>query len=568
MGEAGGPPGAESGWSAAPRACPFYHMAALPALAAGGKAVAADGGGGGGAPAGRSGERGGSVFARLTPDDIYGEVREAYLSDDRPWILGYSGGKDSTCMVQIVWTALQGLPPGKLGKRVYVISSDTLVESPKIVERITDTLRMMEAAAEKSGLPVSTNLVRPVLEDTFWVCLLGRGYPAPSRVFRWCTDRLKIRNADRFIREKVSEYGEAVVVLGTRKDESGERRRTMENHEASHGATGSLFMRHSHLPSAYVYAPLRDFVTRDVWNYLLQNGTSPWGANNRDLLALYKDADSPDCPLVVDNTTPSCGNSRFGCWTCTVVEDDISMRHLVENGETWMEPLLELRDELKETQKDPVRKREVREARRRDGQFVLMKDDGAAAEHDQGGDAEAETEGADRAFVPGPYKMDFRRRFLRKLLAAQRQVREAGPDPSIELISADEVHEIQRLWRVEYGDWKDSAYVIYREETGEDISARRTADDAVFSGPEQDMLEEACRQSGAPALLVSKLLELECTHGGAGRHAGIHDKIDRVLSEEWRTDLSEVASELRDARGLDDFERGLKAAKAPSPRRG
>ncbi|MDE0266648.1 MAG: DNA phosphorothioation system sulfurtransferase DndC [Thaumarchaeota archaeon] len=533
------------------------------------QAGAAGGGGPAPAPAGAAGTTTTrSVFAARTIDDIYEEVRRAYLADGRPWILGYSGGKDSTCMVQIVWTALQGLPPGKLGKRVYVISSDTLVESPKIVERITDTLRMMEDAAEKSGLPVSTNLVRPVLEDTFWVCLLGRGYPAPSRVFRWCTDRLKIRNADRFIREKVSEYGEAVVVLGTRKDESGERRRTMENHEAPHGvattaaaeeeggATESLFMRHSHLPSAYVYAPLRDFVTKDVWNYLLQN-PNPWGANNRDLLALYKDADSPDCPLVVDNTTPSCGNSRFGCWTCTVVEDDISMRHLVENGEAWLEPLLELRDELKETQKDPVRKREVREVRRRDGQFVLMKDDGAAEQEPDGGAAE-EAEGAGKAFVPGPYTMDFRRRFLRKLLAAQRQVRETGPNPDIELISADEVHEIQRLWRVEYGDWRDTAYAIYREQTGEDISARRTADDAVFSGPEQDMLEEACEQSGAPALLVSKLLELECTHSGAGRHAGIHGKIDRVLSEEWRTDLTEVASELRDVRGLDDFERNMK----------
>ena len=31
---------------------------------------------------------------------------------------------------------------------------------------------------------------------------------------------MKIRNADRFIKERVSEYGEAIVVLGTRKDES------------------------------------------------------------------------------------------------------------------------------------------------------------------------------------------------------------------------------------------------------------------------------------------------------------------------------------------------------------
>lgn len=507
--------------------------------------------------------------ARLNMKDVYDEVREAYLYDGRPWILGYSGGKDSTCMVQIVWSALRGLPAGKLGKRVYVISSDTLVESPKIVERITGTLDMMERAAGKSGLPVSTNLVRPVLEDTFWTCLLGRGYPAPSRMFRWCTDRLKIRNADRFITEKVSEYGEAVVVLGTRKDESGERRRTMENHEVSPAAgtdggrmsAGRLFMRHGKLQSAYVYAPLRDFVTRDVWNYLLQNPVTPWGAVNRDLLALYRDADSPDCPLVVDTSTPSCGNSRFGCWTCTVVEDDISMRHLVENGEGWMEPLLELRDELKETQKDPERMREVRDARRRDGRYVLASM-GADAAAKPGGPAEGGD--VEKSLVPGPYSLDYRRQFLRKLLAAQRSVRENGPDENIELISADEIHEIQRLWRVEYGDWRDTAYAIYREEAGTDLAARRTSDDAVFSGPEQAVLEEACAERNVPALLVGKLLEIECSHGaGGGRHgAGIHERIDRALSEEWRTDLSEVVREMRDARGLDDFEKNARAKPA------
>ena len=96
-----------------------------------------------------------------------------------------------------------------------------MVESPKIVEQITKTLDSMEQSAKKQALQISTNLVRPEIKDSFWVCLLGLGYPAPSNNFRWCTDRLKIRNADRFITNKVSEYGEAIVVLGTRKDESG-----------------------------------------------------------------------------------------------------------------------------------------------------------------------------------------------------------------------------------------------------------------------------------------------------------------------------------------------------------
>ena len=125
-----------------------------------------------------------SVFAKRTLKDLHEEIRTVYLGDNRPWILGFSGGKDSTCMVQLIWGALSELPPAKLAKRIYIISSDTLVESPKIVEQITTTLDMMEKAAAKSHLPVSTNLVRPVIEDTFWVCLLGKGFPAPSNLFR------------------------------------------------------------------------------------------------------------------------------------------------------------------------------------------------------------------------------------------------------------------------------------------------------------------------------------------------------------------------------------------------
>ncbi|MDP3780585.1 MAG: phosphoadenosine phosphosulfate reductase family protein, partial [Nitrosopumilaceae archaeon] len=182
-----------------------------------------------------------SVFKTRSLEQIYEEIREVYLGDNRPWILGFSGGKDSTCMVQLVWYAISSLPSENRQKKIFVISSDTLVESPKIVEQITGTLDKMEQSAKEQGLPISTNLVRPKLVDTFWVCLLGRGYPAPSNQFRWCTDRLKIKNADRFINEKVSEYGEAIVVLGTRKDESGSRQQLMSLYEIK----GSRLSRHS-----------------------------------------------------------------------------------------------------------------------------------------------------------------------------------------------------------------------------------------------------------------------------------------------------------------------------------
>ena len=461
-----------------------------------------------------------SVFKTRTLKDIYEEIQKVYLSDNRPWILGFSGGKDSTCMVQLVWTALSQLPREKLQKKLFVISSDTLVESPKIVETITGTLEKMEKAAKEQGLPISTNLVRPQLEDTFWVCLLGKGYPAPSTNFRWCTDRLKIKNADRFINDKVSEYGEEIVVLGTRKDESGSRAQLMNLYEIE----GSVLTRHSKFAQTYVYPPLRDFITEDVWNYLLQTA-NPWGSNNRDLLSMYQNAQAGECPLVVDTSTPSCGNSRFGCWVCTVVEKDNSMTNLIDNGEEWMEPLLELREELKMTQ-DPEKKLEYREFKRRNGKVVFFSD------------------GTEKA-TPGPYKLEFCKQFLGKLLAAQKKIQKDGPDPNMKLINEDEVHEIQRIWRMERGDWKNSAYQIYEKVTGGKIAPRQE-DLGTFGEVEQEILEEVCKNNGIPSVLVSKLLHAEFEHQGMTKHSKVYPKIGKILSEEWGEDLGKIMDKLKE----------------------
>ena len=491
-----------------------------------------------------------SVFTGRTLNDIYSEIQRVYLGDNRPWILGFSGGKDSTCMVQLVWNALSQLPTDRLHKKLYVISSDTLVESPKVVQQITAMLGMMEDASKKSRLPISTNLVRPLVQDSFWVCLLGRGFPAPSKMFRWCTDRLKIRNADRFIQDKVSKYGEAIVILGTRKDESGSRKQLMN----LYAIEGSLLSRHSKYPQAYVYTPLRDFTAKDVWSYLLQN-KNPWGANNRDLLAMYQNANSAECPLVVDTSTPSCGNSRFGCWTCTVVSDDVSLRNTIENGEEWMEPLLTLRNELKRTQ-DPDVRNSVRSFKRRTGQMKLISDGKKKAfdekiqkslsENDANDTSPQDAESAPSSvLVPGPYTMEFCKEFLTKLLKAQKKVRLEGPDPHIELITEPELHEIQRIWRMERGDWKNSAYQICEQATGKKLEPP-PEDLASFGGMEQEVLEEICAKNDVPVLLVSKLLNVEYESQGMSSHSRVYGKINKILSEEWRDNLDDIIEDLQE----------------------
>ena len=490
-----------------------------------------------------------SVFESRTLQDIQDEIRQVYLGDNRPWILGFSGGKDSTCMTQLIWNALLELPAEKLHKKIYIISSDTLVESPTVINQITASLDIMEKAAAKTHLPISTNLVQPEIKDSFWVCLLGKGFAAPSYLFRWCTDRLKIRNADRFIQEKVSEYGEAIVILGTRKDESGSRNQLMN----MYAIKDSLLSRHSKFPQTYVYTPLRDFITKDVWNYLLQN-KNPWGANNRDLLAMYQNADSSECPLVVDTSTPSCGNSRFGCWTCTVVSKDVSLTNTIENGAEWMLPLLELRTELKETQ-DPQKRKEVRQLKRRNGQMRLVDDAKKKAfakniqDSKSRSDITEEQKQADpySVLVPGPYTIKFCKEFLEKLLRAQKKVRREGPDPNMNLILESEIHEIQRIWRMERGDWKNSAYQIYDKIFGVKISQGHD-EQGSFGSDEQEILAGICEENNVPSLLVSKLLNAEKDSHGMTSHSKIYPKINKILSEEWRDDIDEIVKDLKETK--------------------
>ena len=466
-----------------------------------------------------------SVFDKRSLASIYDEIRQVYLNDTRPWILGFSGGKDSTCMIQLVWHALSELSAKKLQKKIYVISSDTLVESPQIVERITTTLEKIENAAKRSHIPISTNLLRPPVSDTFWVRILGLGYPAPTVMFRWCTDMLKIANADRFIKERVSEYGEVIVLLGTRKSESSTRQQTMNLLEINN----SVLSHHKKFAQTYVYTPLVDFNTEDVWNYLLQN-SNPWGEKNRDLLALYQDANASECPLVVDTSTPSCGSGRFGCWTCTVVDKQKSLDSMIENGHEWMEPLAELRHELKKTQEPEVWPK-IRQITRRNGNVDLRSD------------------GSD--YTPGPYKLEFRKEYLEKLLQGQLRIQKHGPDPDMTLISEDEIHEIQKIWRVEEGDWQNTAYKIYKDVTGITLESVKE-DMGSFGHTEQKLLEQICSKRDVPYKLVSSLLNAERESRGRARHAKIFGKIQREFSKEWREDIDEIRVELFKQRDRED----------------
>jgi DNA sulfur modification protein DndC len=445
-------------------------------------------------------------------------TRAVYLSDSRPWVIGYSGGKDSTALLQLIWLSLKGLEPEKRLKPVYVISSDTLVESPLIVRQIQTTLDRIKATAEREGMPVYTEIVRPRVDDSFWVNLIGRGYPAPYRRFRWCTDRLKIQPANQFIKDTAQRHGEVVLALGVRRSESATRAQAMSLHRRH----GEALSRHSDLTGAWVYTPIENWTTTDVWTYLL-NTKSPWGNNNHDLVTMYRNANAGECPLVVDTKTPSCGNSRFGCWVCTVVERDRSMEAMIDNGEEWMQPMLEFRDWLATTQ-DPERKSTIRDLRRRSGQYSYW---GAN----------------DEKIIWGPYKFEFRQEILRRLLRAQRAVRDDDERSEFPLITIAELEEIRKLWRTELSDWEDTVPRIWKEETGEDFGWL-IDDTPSGSADELALIRDAAQTHDVPPGLMQELIEIERRTTGLHRRTAVYDQINSAFRKDWRTE-EEVREELR-----------------------
>lgn len=436
----------------------------------------------------------------LDLNHLENEIIDQFLFDDsnRPWIIGFSGGKDSTMLLQVVWRALLKIDPYlRQTRKIYVVCNDTLVENPKIVKFINSTLKKIQEAAVQYQLPIEVHQTTPKLDDTFWVKLIGLGYPAPNKFYRWCTERLKINPTTRFITEKISENGEAIILLGTRSAESSARAASIKKHEVK----GQRLRKHQ-LPNSYVYAPLKDVTTNELWQYLNQV-SPPWGGTNKELITLYRNANAGDCPLVIDDSTPSCGNSRFGCWTCTVVNKDKSMEGLIENGEEWMVPLMEIRNFLVLTRDNPEKYRQ-KERRNKTISENLW----------------------------GPYTLDTRVKILTRILMAQKQIQK---DEGIELITHQELVLIQYYW---YRDcyFKTRVSDIYNSIFKTEIDMSKQTEK--FK-QESDLLKESCKNEQKDVDLIQDLLALQKTKTlmirKRGLQADIENRLDQYLESEKKS---------------------------------
>ncbi|MCZ8538299.1 DNA phosphorothioation system sulfurtransferase DndC [Paenisporosarcina quisquiliarum] len=505
------------------------------------------------------------------------QIKIAYKMDDRPWVVGYSGGKDSTVVVQLVFEALSEMKKEELHKKVYIISSDTLVETPLIINSINQTLRRIQDEALNRDLPFETHKVKPKVDQSFWVNIIGRGYPSPNQQFRWCTDRLKIDPANQFVTDKVSSFGEVVMVLGVREDESTTRGNVIR----SHTVEGKLFMKHTTLSNAFVYAPIRTFALDDVWDYLL-NHPSPWGDDNFDLHRLYQDSSSGECPLIVDKSIKesagSCGNSRFGCWVCTVVNEDKALTGFIQSGHDWMKPLLDFRNWLASIRDDRTKRMKYRmngqvyfkevKIEEKDGKKqVLIPKKSSRAKHyipvdeytivqkndlktyvannnidlsnkiDHKILVQYEEESLDGQIVTkhallglGPFNLDTRKEILEKLLMAQKYLQHPD-DPHYELISVEELKAIRKIW-FKTGNWEDSIPAIYENIIG--LSYDWEIDDRPLFNKEQiSDLELLCDQYKIDLKVMKKLISIEKDYAGYKVRRGLMEEIGKTLKQDY-----------------------------------
>ena len=433
-------------------------------------------------------------------EDIIREMLVVYQHDKRPWMIGFSGGKDSTLLCCLVLEALQRLPKEKRKKTVYIVSSDTMVENPIV----RDYMHKMSAMINNVGdeLNVKADIIYPKIEDTFWCKVIGLGYPTPEPPgFRWCTERLKIHPMNAYTLEKIKKNGEVVLLLGVRKAESVYRANNIRSREIE----GKILVPHNDIENAYVYNPLTEIPNEEVWRFLLKDDAiTPWGSDNKYLFSLYQGENLGEEASVIGEIDkekiPITGNSRFGCWVCTMVKEDKSLKAFIDKGEKWLDPLREYRNWLLELRNTPA----ARETKRRNGSMYRK---------------------ADGELGLGPFTMDARREMLRKLLVLQKQT-------SLPLITLEELRYIDYLWDMEGDLSRRSLVNIYSEVYDEKLPW----DDykvPVFPEDVIDEIKRHCEDGGIEFELISKLIIEIDTNKYYTKGSAVTKAFDRIMNQGW-----------------------------------
>ncbi|WP_245596275.1 DNA phosphorothioation system sulfurtransferase DndC [Helicobacter rodentium] len=353
------------------------------------------------------------------------ELKTKFLSSKRTWVVAFSGGKDSTCALQLVYEMLVSLQPHQR-RQTYAIASNTLVEAPHIDRFLKEVIHSINSHAKKNNIPFEILQVSPSLKDDFWVNLIGKGYPSPTRTFRWCTDRLKITPTKAEVAKITQKYGSALLILGSRKAESSNRKKSIEKRILNEEG----YSQHHDFPDTLTFSPIAEWNTDEVWAYLSTHKPL-WDKDHSELFLLYAKASGEECQFITDLSQSSCGGSRFGCWVCTVVNEDKSMQGFIESGEENLKPLNEFRNYIKD----------------------LREDCNARADYKRDGRAVYKVGGL------GPFLSHIRVEILKRLLQTEQEFIQNGGS---RLITDSQIYAIQEQWNKEF-DFENKAIQLAQE---------------------------------------------------------------------------------------------------------
>ena len=430
------------------------------------------------------------------------EMELVYLHDQRPWMIGYSGGKDSTLLCQLVFEMLESLPEENRWKPVYIVTSDTMVENPIVKTYMHKMSKAINEASTAKNLNVQAHIIYPEIRQTFWSLMIGLGYPTPEPPgFRWCTERLKINPSNAFTYDTIKKDGEIVILLGVRKAESAARSRSISSREIE----GKLLTPHPQIAKAYVYSPLSEVRNENVWEYLLRgDGKSAWNTDNYYLYNLYQGENLSEEDSVVgqvnkDNMKVT-GNSRFGCWICTMVKEDKSLKNFIDHGASELIPLRDFRNWLVELRATP----EARDYRRRNGSVYLT----SSGEYGR-----------------GPFTMETRKEILKRLLQLE-------VETGFELITLEELKMIDKLWEDEGDLSRRSLVEIYAEVKGQKLPWDNYRK-AKYDEETINLLHSLCAKYEVPFDLVSKLMISVDNSKFYTRSAVTAKNVERILNEGW-----------------------------------
>jgi len=295
-----------------------------------------------------------------TPEAMACMGIESTLRKGSPLILGFSAGKDSSVLANLVLGVASKLARIGVKTPIVVTHSDTRVENPEMQQLALRELRKIEAFMAAHDIAGEVLIGKPGLSQSWAVRVIGgRALPPFPDTRRDCTTDWKISVNERNLKLAMKRltgqgFSEPVVATGVRRDESQERAaaiaaRGERSDEPWRNAEGRLML-----------SPILDWKLDDIWEYLgyCNAGVINSYSDFEETMRVYRDGGGTSCTVVSDMAMAKFAkpcSSRFGCWTCTAVSKDRSLTNMIEQDLDrygYMQPLADLRNFIAETQYD------------------------------------------------------------------------------------------------------------------------------------------------------------------------------------------------------------------------